>query len=127
MKSKIPLVILVLILSSCSNILRKYSIFPQNNEDKNTTEISSNFNERYKIYEVLVTDTIASIARKTEVSAEDIIKYNSLKRPYILRPGTTLKIPLFKSDDDELLAAIDSLEDIKKTSQRHIQISPQKP
>jgi LysM repeat protein len=126
MTSKILLISLALLLSSCSGTLKKYGIYSKTDEYENITEISSQFNEKYKLYEVLVTDTIASVARKTDVSAEDIIKYNSLKKPYFLKPGETLKIPMFKSEDDELLSAIDSLEDSKHTSQRHIQIAPKK-
>ncbi len=82
--------------------------------------------EQYRLYEVLATDTIVSVARKTNVEARIIIRYNSLKKPYLLKPGEMLKIPNIQAQEEDLIDAVDSLEDIDKTSSRHIQISPKR-
>jgi|GEM_PF-2316942 len=113
-------------LSSCSGGASVKSFFTK--EDSSTQDIttaaSSNFNEKYKLYEVLATDTIASVARKNNISAVDIIKYNGLKKPYFLRRGDMLKIPYTKHEDKDLIEDLDSLEDQSKASERHIQIVP---
>lgn len=126
MKKIALLLVSTAFLSSCSGVMReKHIITNTKTEHRGTTAISSNFNEKYTLYEVLTTDTIASVARKTNVSAEDIIRYNSLKKPYLLKRGEILRIPSVKSDeDDDLIDALDSLEDAQKSSQKYIQIAP---
>lgn len=81
------------------------------------------YNEKHVLYEVLVTDTLASVARKYHVPADTIIKYNSLKRPYILKPGQILKVPQLSSPDDDLISSLDSLENNSQRGKR-IQIAP---
>lgn len=53
--------------------------------------------ERYKIHEVLYTDTVASLAKRYNVSPHDIISLNNLPKPYSLEPGEVVKIPLYEN------------------------------
>ncbi len=48
----------------------------------------------YKIYKVRPGDSLIKIAKKFGVSTKDIIKANRLKKPYRLRAGQKLKIPV---------------------------------
>ena len=50
-----------------------------------------------KIHIVKKGETLASIAKKYKVSLKEIIKANKLKKPYIIRPGQKLKIPVKKN------------------------------
>ena len=50
--------------------------------------------EAYRIYRVRKGDSLIKIAKKFGVSTKDIIKANNLKRPYHLRAGQRLKIPI---------------------------------
>jgi LysM repeat protein len=87
------------------------------------TKNSPSYSEKHILYEVLVTDTIASVARKYHISADAIINYNSLKKPYILKPGQMLKIPQLSNREDDLISSLDSLENNEKRS-KLIQIAP---
>lgn len=126
MKKLLLSLLVTSVLSSCSGGIATSSFFSKSDSAKqdSTTSASSNFNEKYKLYEVLATDTIASVARKNHISAGDIIKYNGLKKPYYLRRGDMLKIPYSKHEDKDLIQDLDSLEDQNKSSERHIQIGP---
>jgi LysM repeat protein len=48
----------------------------------------------YRIYKVKSGDTLSTIAKKFGVSTKEIIKANNLKKPYLLRVGQKLKIPV---------------------------------
>ena len=54
------------------------------------------------LYQALSTDTISSISRKYGVSPQEIIDMNNLKRPYILKPGQLLRIPIDGSNLEEM-------------------------
>lgn len=116
------------VLNSCSGGIAIKSLFPAQDSSKQdiTAATNTKFNEKYKIYEVSATDTIASVARKNNISAGDIIKYNGLKKPYFLRRGDILKIPYSAHEDKDFIQDLDSLEDQNKASERHIQIGPPK-
>jgi LysM repeat protein len=117
-------IILVLSMLLCASSCTRKNLL--NSTDPAVEEYNPRLSEQYKIYEVLATDNIASVAKKTDVSANIIIRYNYLKKPYLLKTGEMLKIPNIQSQEEDLIDAVDSLEDIDKTSSRHIQISPRK-
>ncbi len=76
----------------------------------------------YKLYEVMKTDTVASIARKFKVDTVEIIRFNKVPKPYYLEPGMILKIPL-PENNDSLTTEIDEL--IKeKNSNTTIVVAP---
>ena len=50
--------------------------------------------KEYKYYRVRRGDTLSEIAQKFGVSVKDIIRANNLKRPYIIRVGQVLRIPV---------------------------------
>ncbi len=50
--------------------------------------------KEYKYYRVRSGDTLSEIAQKFGVSIKDIIRANNLKRPYIIRVGQILRIPV---------------------------------
>jgi LysM repeat protein len=115
-------IILILSILLCTSSCIRSKLI--NSTDSIEEEYNTRLAEQYKIYEVLATDTIVSVAKKTNVSASIIIKYNSLKKPYLLKAGEMLKIPNIQSQEEDLIDAVDSLEGMDKTSSRHIQISP---
>ncbi len=51
----------------------------------------------YKYYRVKPGDTLSEIAQKFGVSIREIIRANKLKRPYIIRVGQVLRIPVKSS------------------------------
>lgn len=115
------------IILAISALLLTFSCTKKNMDTLESVEVEEyGLTEQYKIYEVLATDTIVSVAKKTGVEAEIIIRYNSLKKPYLLKTGEMLKIPNIQPQEEDLMDAVDSLEDIRKTSSRHIKISPRR-
>lgn len=56
---------------------------------------------RYKLHEVLFSDSLASIAKRYNVSPHDIISLNNLTKPYYLEPGEVLKIPVSASNPQD--------------------------
>jgi len=50
--------------------------------------------KEYKYYKVKPGDTLSEIALKFGVSIKDIVKANNLKKPYIIRTGQVLRIPI---------------------------------
>lgn len=75
----------------------------------------------YKLYEVMSTDTVASIARKFSVSPSQIIAINKLPKPYYLEAGSIIKIP-FTEQKDSMMNQLDELvnEEPKPTPQVRI-------
>ena len=51
--------------------------------------------KNYKLHEVLYTDTLASLAKRYNVSPHDIITLNQLSKPYYLEPGEVVRIPVY--------------------------------
>ena len=51
--------------------------------------------KHYKLHEVLYTDTLASLAKRYDVSPHEIITLNHLTKPYYLEPGEVVKIPVY--------------------------------
>ncbi len=49
-----------------------------------------------KNIKILTGDTIGSLSKKYKVTKKELIKYNKLKSPYILKPGKFIKIPVPK-------------------------------
>lgn len=59
--------------------------------------------DEYKtiLYEALPSDTLYSIARKYSASPKQVIEINKIHKPYIIKPGQLLKIPVpITSDKD---------------------------
>ncbi|MEQ9116044.1 MAG: LysM peptidoglycan-binding domain-containing protein [Rickettsiales bacterium] len=119
--SKFNLIFLMVFLSSCANISKgDWSLFSKNE----TTETKQEKKEvkNYRLYEVLRTDTIASIARKYKVTASEIIMLNRVPKPYYLEPGSLIKIP---KNHDDMRYDEDSSSDNGNTST--VNIGPAKP
>ena len=57
--------------------------------------------KHYKLHEVLFTDTVASLAKRYNVSPHDIIALNKLVKPYYLEPGEVVKIPIYDNVKEE--------------------------
>ena len=49
-----------------------------------------------KKIEIVTGDTLASISKKYKVTKKELIKFNKIKYPYILKPGKLIKIPVAK-------------------------------
>lgn len=79
-----------------------------------------------KLYEVLATDTLRSIAKKYHVSEAEIIRANDLEHPYELRPGQIIKIPAIEYYKPNLNDEVESLDKPKKRSAKEIYIVPKK-
>ena len=128
-KTVLSLFTALFLLTSCMKSLKptnfsKTTQEPQEVLSNPQTQTSNHYNEKYKLYEVLATDTIVSVAKKNHIPPADLIKYNSIKKPYFLKPGEMLKIPQFKSEDENLIEAVDSLRKRPQGTGTHIQISP---
>ena len=54
---------------------------------------NSNKKINSKKIKILTGDTINSVSKKYALTKKELIKFNKLKSPYILKPGTLLKIP----------------------------------
>jgi hypothetical protein len=111
------LIIVLLTLISCSTQEKAQIIL--NNDDSSLRKQDSSIDDapiypqaaefkHYKLHEVLFTDTVASLAKRYNVSPYDIITLNKLTKPYYLEPGEVVKIPVYNSPD-ELSAELDSL------------------
>ena len=59
---------------------------------------SSDINKKTKSKKIKIVtgDTLDSISKKYEVSKKELIRFNKIKYPYILKPGKFIKIPLPK-------------------------------
>ena len=114
----------VLFLTSCSGKFQnKLNVFfGTNNEESMIGEEKSSVgnSKNYKLYEVLSTDTIASITRKYRVSASEIIQINNIPKPYYIRPGTLIKIP---RSEEEMSSLRDTSYSKRKKSEQ-VQIGP---
>ena len=76
-----------LIITGCS----KQIGFPKI-EDGIFSSKKQSFHEHQKIT-IITGDTLKSLSKVYKVSIREIIKYNNLKPPYILKPGKNLNIP----------------------------------
>jgi len=85
-------------------------------------------NTSYKtiLYEVLPTDTITSISRKYSISAQQLIMINSLKKPYYLKPGQLLKVPVTEYKESNLISEVDDLDKPQQGSRKEVYIVPRK-
>ncbi len=108
--------LICLVLISCADRLSfpkiEKGIFSKEKIRKNTD----------KKIKVITGDTLKSIASKYNVSIRELIKYNKLNSPYILKPGKTIKIPFSKNyiikKGDTLFkiaeCSLVSIEDLRK-------------
>lgn len=55
----------------------------------------------YKLHEVLLSDSLGSIAKLYNVSPHDIISTNHLVKPYYLEPGEVIKIPIYNTSPSD--------------------------
>ena len=137
MTKYISVLIIMLFVSSCAKIDTKVVIKERPiiiekkqvyrvEEQQNFTPLppQHNYNENYKLYESLTSDTIISVAKKHNMSPEDLINYNNLKRPYILRPGQMIKIPLTDSEEYKKKLSDEENPDSSEDSSTVIQIAP---
>lgn len=92
-----------LLLVSCS--VGKHLFGFKEQEDSKETYSQND----YKLYEVLKTDTIASVSRKFKVKTADVIIINQIPKPYYLEPGTIIKIPVYEPEGDNISREIDEI------------------
>ncbi len=64
--------------------------------------------KHYKLHEVLYTDTLASLAKRYNVSPHDIITLNNLTKPYYLEPGEVVRIPVYGESVTGLPSILDN-------------------
>ena len=59
---------------------------------------SSEINKKTKSkkIKIITGDTLDSISKKYEVTKKELIRFNKIKYPYILKPGKFIKIPVPK-------------------------------
>ena len=80
-------IILFIIISGCSKQIN----FPKIEEGIFSDREIKTY--RSKKIRITTGDTLISISKKYKVSIQEIIKFNSLKPPYVLKPGKTLSLP----------------------------------
>jgi len=77
----------------------------------------------YKYYRVKSGDTLSEIAQKFNVSIKDIIKANNLRKPYIIRVGQVLRIPIksykIKLSDCEIIHKVKPGDTIIKIAKKY--------
>ena len=54
-------------------------------------------NTKSKSIKILTGDTIGSLSKRYKITKKELIKFNKLKSPYILKPGKFIKIPIPKN------------------------------
>ena len=117
---------LIISIASCSSTGngKFFNLFGSKNDGTEPTqqqESAEITDTHYKLYEVMSTDTVASIARKFSVSPSQIIAINKLPKPYYLEAGSIIKVP-FAEQKDSMMNQLDELvnEDPKPTPQVRI-------
>ncbi|PPR26561.1 MAG: Murein hydrolase activator NlpD, partial [Alphaproteobacteria bacterium MarineAlpha9_Bin4] len=83
----IIIVIITILITGCG----KQLTFPKIEEGIFSDRQKKAYGE--KRLKITTGDTLKSISDKYKVSIREIIKFNNLKKPYILKPGKTLSIP----------------------------------
>ena len=117
--------ILLVFVASCANLGKSSltSLFSSKEEKEAVQSEQQNIN--YTLYEVLSTDTIASISRKYKVSASEIIALNKIPKPYYLEPGVLIKIPR-KDEDLPFDTDSKSNDNVKKATVNIVPVTPPK-
>ncbi len=128
--------LLFLVLSACKSneYLTTSNDLVENNDSQESYQLDTEDHypeypkhTSYKtiLYEVLPSDTLPSVARKYLASPQQIIELNNLKKPYYLKPGQLLKIPI--PDVQEEISA-DNYSNTEKSSKnsREVLITPKK-
>ena len=81
------LLVFVTLLVSCGKQIR----FPKIEEGVFSDRKIKTYSSR--AVKITTGDTLKSVSEKYKVSIRELIKYNNLKTPYILKPGKTILIP----------------------------------
>lgn len=116
MKRKLTIFLTLISLSSCS-IHKPVDYSEPSNDSETITSKTLEQNNRIhsRLYEVKTTDTLISVARKHATTPQALIELNQLKKPYTIRAGQLIKIPMFSTGDTK-----------QKAEQRVVHISPVK-
>lgn len=116
MKRKLAFFLISIFVSSCSSHRPTDYSEPSNDKETITKEsLEQNHKVQSKLYEVKTTDTLISVARKHSTTPQALIELNQFKKPYTIRAGQLIKIPIFSTGDTK-----------QTTEQRVVRISPVK-
>ena len=89
-KTPIKILILftsILFLASCSDKFYNPKI-----EKGIFSDIQKKYNKSRKV-KIITGDTLKSISKKYNISINEIIRFNKLKPPYVLKPGKSILLP----------------------------------
>jgi LysM repeat protein len=98
---KLLIVLVLWFIASCKT-LTQTSISPESDipSEQTTEELPVEEQQApmidhrtYSLYEVGSLDTVASVARKYNISSAQLIQLNNLSPPYTLRAGSVIKVP----------------------------------
>lgn len=120
MKRKIGLLCCAFLLTSCT---ANKKIITSSEQINPTSEPQIMEQTNFKLYEVTSTDTIASVSRKFKIQPKEIIIINQIPKPYYLKPGSIIKIPVEKQND-ELTKEIEEFSSFKE--KKLVTIAPPK-
>jgi LysM repeat protein len=109
------LILSLLALSACKTLPYTHSAVEEVADEQDTS-----VRTQEQLYEVLTTDSLASIARRYDLPPQAIIERNRLKKPYILKPGQLLRIPPSQSESE----GADGVAPPQSTSSRTVTIGP---
>lgn len=115
MIKRIACVLSLLAIASCSHL--KFPVLYNETGDtitENTIEKDKSITSR--LYEVKTKDTLVSLARNYNTTPQALIALNDLEKPYTIKPGQLIKVPMLSAADETAPPA----------EQQVVRISPKK-
>lgn len=97
-----------------------HGLFSSDQTSDNVEEVEVIRADSTKLYQVLSTDSVASIARKHGTTPAEIISLNNLKKPYYIKPGDLIRVPNLYDEDGQIIKSMPNPE------RRSITIAPKK-
>ncbi len=98
MIKRIACVLSLLIIASCNNI--KFPVLHNETSDTITESSIEDKSITSRLYEVKTQDTLVSLARSYNTTPQTLIALNGLEKPYTIKPGQLIKVPILKTADD---------------------------
>jgi len=98
MIKRIACVLSLLLISSCNNL--KFPVLYNETSDTITEGTIEDKSITSRLYEVKTQDTLVSLARNYNTTPQALIALNGLEKPYTIKPGQLIKVPISTTADD---------------------------